>query len=178
MERLASSPGFRADFVETRHLSLLDAPLESRGTLYFLPQNQMARHVEHPEPAVMIASGSVVHMRDSYGTETLDLSGYPAAKRLIEQFSVTLRGDLRALRERYEVEFELEERRWVLKLKPRSVLLKKLIASIRLAGEGETLDSMVTVDSSGDRTDTRFRNVRAHYAFGSEERDRVFSLEP
>ena len=44
MGRLAESGGVRARFRETKHLSLLTAPLVSEGTLYFAPPDRFARH--------------------------------------------------------------------------------------------------------------------------------------
>ena len=54
MSRLARSGGVRARFRETKHLSLLTAPLVSEGTLHFAPPDRLARHTTHPGNASIV----------------------------------------------------------------------------------------------------------------------------
>ena len=126
----------------------------------------------------MIASGSVIQMRDAFGTETLNLDSYPVARRLIEHLTVVLRGDHAALEKRYKIDFELHDERWQLSLKPKSAVVGKLISSIELYGRGEVLGRMTVTDASGDKTETHFEKVSSRYRFEPDEIAAVFDLAP
>ncbi len=174
MERLRESPGFRADFVEVREIALLKEPLQTEGTLYFVPPDRLARVTHEPEPALMVIEGDRLLTRDALGVEELDLAAQPRARRLVDQLTVLLRGDLEALHEAYEARFSSENATWQLDLTPRDVVAREVIGRVSLRGERERLEEMQFIDASGDRTRTRFHNVDARYVFGEEELRQIF----
>jgi hypothetical protein len=174
MQRLASSPGFRADFREVREISLLRGPLESAGTRYLVPPDRLARHTHTPEPGLMLIEGDRLRTRDALGEEELDLAAHPRARRLVDQLTLLLRGDLPALRDAYEADFEAAGSGWSLVLVPRDVVAREIIGRISLHGEGEELLELRVVDASGDRTRTLFRNVDPRHRFGEDELHRAF----
>ncbi|NNL84642.1 MAG: outer membrane lipoprotein carrier protein LolA, partial [Myxococcales bacterium] len=134
MQRLASSPGFRADFREVREIALLREPLESTGTLYFVPPDRLARHTHSPEPGLMLIEGDRLRTRDALGEEELDLAAQPRARRLVDQLTLLLRGDLPALRDAYETDFDAAGSDWSLVLVPRDVVAREIIGRISLHG--------------------------------------------
>lgn len=174
MERLADSPGFRADFQEVREIALLREPLESEGTLYFLPPDRLARHTHRPEPGLLLIEGDRLRTRDSLGEEELDLAAQPRARRLVDQLTLLLRGDLPALRDAYDAAFDTDGAGWSLVLVPRDAVAREIIGRISLHGEGENLLELRVVDASGDRTRTLFRNVNPRHQFDEDELRRAF----
>ena len=59
---LSKAPGLYAHFREEKHITLLQAPLVSEGSIYFAPPSRFARHTEKPIKSVMIIDGNQLSM--------------------------------------------------------------------------------------------------------------------
>ena len=109
MQRMASTTGVRAEFREEKTLALLESPLVSEGTLYFIPPSRMARITTRPGASALVIDGERMSYTDEAGASDMDLAGNRVARTIVENFVVLFAGDLAALRERYRVEFESRE---------------------------------------------------------------------
>jgi outer membrane lipoprotein-sorting protein len=184
MALFAGSQGVRAEFSESRYLSILIEPIETRGTLYFSPPNYLARYTSQPDVSSIVADGRQVTLRDRTGTKTIDLGSSELARELVGSFAVLLRGDLAALNAGYEVELLSEKgddspltSPWILDLKPRSSEIRALIERTRIEGVGSRLTSMETLEKNGDRTLTTFSSVETGLEFDEEELEHLLSLK-
>lgn len=177
MERFAHSGGVAARFRETRQLTILSEPIESRGTLYFAPPDRLARHVTEPGEAKIVVRGDRVSFRDETGVQTLELGSSEVARAMVGNVMVLLRGDLEALRAQYEVGFEVTGQDWRLDLVPRDRVVRQLIERLRVDGRGNRLVRMESIETSGDVTITEFSDVEVGVDFSTGERADVFSVE-
>lgn len=175
MSGMAGTPGVVARFREVKELSLLTAPLESRGTLYFAPPDRLARLVEEPGRSRLVINGKRLLFQDAAGGEEVDLSDNPIAREYVSSFIVLFNGDLAALRERYAPTFRTQGPRWTLELLPRSRPLSKFVERVTLRGEGRVLTRMELVESDGDRTTTWFEEVETDHRFDDAESERIFA---
>ena len=180
MAGMAGARGVVAEFREVKELALLSAPLESRGVLHFVPPDRMVRRTLEPVPSELVVDGSRVVFRDGAGAggAPADLSADPSARQFVDNVTTIFRGDLAALRERYEVAFEADGPRWRLALTPRDPVVRHFVASLALEGEGEGLRQMVLVERDGDRTTTRFERVDADHVHTAEELRALFGDPP
>lgn len=174
MAGMARASGVLAEFREVKTLALLSAPIESRGVLHFVPPDRMVRRTLEPAPSWLVVDGGRVLFRDDSGEAPVDLSGDPSARQFVDHFTAIFRGDLAALRERYEVRFEAEAPRWRLVLEPRDALLRRFVASLTLSGDGEGMREMVLVERDGDRTTTIFGHVETDHVYTPEELATLF----
>jgi hypothetical protein len=174
MEGMARAKGVLAEFTETKELALLSAPIESRGVLHFIPPDRMARRTLAPAESSLVVDGKRVLFRDASGAAPVDLSGDPSAKEFVDNFTTIFRGDLAALRAKYDVRFESEPPRWRLVLEPKDAVLRRFVASVTLAGEGETMREMVLLERDGDRTTTRFGRVETDHVYSPAETEALF----
>jgi outer membrane lipoprotein-sorting protein len=171
---MASTSGVVADFREVKRLALLSEPLESRGTLYFVPPDRLARVTTTPTATRLVIDGDRFSFDDGTGSQAMDLSGNPVAREVVENFIVLFNGDLDALRRRYEPEFATGDDGWSLVLTPRASRLRNLVARVTLEGQGRALTRMTLLEAGGDTTTTHFEDVRSDYAFDAAELARVF----
>jgi outer membrane lipoprotein-sorting protein len=180
----ATSGGVRAEFQESRHLAILEAPLETEGVLYFAPPDRLARYTTRPGRTSIVVIGSGVTLRDETGVQRLDLESSEVARSLIDNLAILLRGDLDAMRERYEIRFRANAEPddasrdtsvWTLDLVPRSRVVRSLIERIRVEGRGGKLSAMETLEANGDRTVTAFTAVETGLDFQAEDLARFFS---
>ena len=176
MRRFAASGIVRARYQETRHLSILEAPIETEGVLYFAPPDWLARYVSRPGSASVVVRGDRAVFRDETGYQLIDLDASDVARYFVENFIVLLRGDLAALQARYRTSFRSGEHGWQLDLEPRSALGQSVIKSVRVTGRTE-LREMETRETTGDRTVTVFSDVETDVDMAPAELERIFSLD-
>jgi outer membrane lipoprotein-sorting protein len=174
MAGMARARGVVAEFRETKELALLSAPLESRGVLYFEPPDRMLRRTLEPARSDLLVNGKRVAFEDAAGAAPVDLSSDPSAREFVDNFTTIFRGDLDALRRRYDARFESDASGWRLVLEPKDPLLRRFVASLTLSGAGESMREMVLVERDGDRTTTRFDRVETDHVFTPEESAALF----
>jgi len=174
MHHMATTSGVRAEFHEVKKIALLEQPLESDGTLYFIPPARMARITRAPGATSLVIDGARMSYRDATGGNSVDLSGNRVARTIVENFVVLFNGDLDALREHYNVGFDAQGARWQIWLVPKGPPLAQLIASIELRGNGPAMEQMGLVEKEGDRTTTYFHDVVTDTRFSPEELSRIF----
>ncbi len=178
MQRMASTTGVRAEFREEKTLALLEAPLVSEGTLYFIPPSRLARITTRPGASALAIDGKRMSYTDEAGASDVDLAGNRVARTIVENFVVLFAGDLAALRERYHVEFQGEKLRWRMQLTPKAAPLSQFIAGVELRGVGPALEAMTIREADGDQTLTRFLRVETDTRFTPEELARLFPPGP
>lgn len=178
MRSLATTSGVRAEFHEVKEIALLERPLESVGTLYFVPPQRVAHFTTKPMRSAFVVDGSRLSFRDETGSESVDLSASLIARTVVEHFVVLFNGDLEALRGRYDVGFQAQGPRWKLELVPRDANVRAVISRVELWGLDAALDQLVLSEAGGDRTVTTFDNVRTDLRFSEAELARIFSLDP
>ncbi len=178
MRGMASSPGVIARFVETKHLSLLDRPLESQGILYFVPPDRMVREVTRPGSSRLVIDRGRLAIRDEAGAQDLDLERNPLVREVIDSFIVLFGGDLPALERRYQLDFEVAEPSWRLLLVPRASTVRRLIARVEIRGDRTGLRELSLFEQDGDRSVTRLVEVDARHRFTERELGELFGDAP
>jgi outer membrane lipoprotein-sorting protein len=178
MARLAGSGGVEAHFRESRQLTILSEPIESRGVLYFAPPDWLARHVTEPGEAKVVVRDDRVSFRDETGVQVLELGSSEVARAMVGNVIVLMRGDLVALTSQYRVGFEVDGESWKLDLEPRDRVVRQLIERLRVEGHENRLVRMESVETSGDVTVTEFSAVKVGVDFSPEARAEIFSIQP
>jgi len=176
MEGLATTSGVVARFHETKELRLLSAPLESRGMLYFVPPDRLARVTTAPDSSRLVIDGERFAYRDEAGGEAADLSSSPIAREFVRSFIVLFNGDIEALRAHYDPDFDVEGESWSLRLRPHSRPLAGFVKRITLSGTGRMLERIEMLETDGDRTVTTFSRIRVDHRFDQSELDRIFAI--
>ena len=174
LSHMATTRGVVAEFREIKTLKLLDAPLETRGTVYFAPPDRLARVTRTPAETRLVLDGGRMHTEDAAGARDVDLAANPVARSFAENLIVLWRGDKAALEKIYSLDFQSAGPRWQLALAPRGSPLDRFLRSITLRGEGSAMREMEVVETDGDRTQTLFEKTDVDHAFGDEESRAIF----
>ena len=157
---LRAMPGFAARFEEEKRIALLTEPLESKGSVHFVPPGRLVRRVESPHPSLLLLESEKLVFTDATGTERFDLGANAMARVFAHTFTDILAGDLERLRATYEIVFHPETKApWLLELTPRDASLARAISGLRLRGRGLALVDLEVREGSGDATITRFSDV-------------------
>ncbi|MFI5315832.1 MAG: outer membrane lipoprotein carrier protein LolA [Myxococcota bacterium] len=174
LSHMAGTRGVVAEFHEIKTLKLLDAPLETRGTIYFVPPDRLARVTRQPAETRLVLDGGRMRFQDAAGGRDVDLSENPVARSFSENLMVLWRGDRAALESIYTLEFHSEASRWQLALTPRHAPLDRFLRSITLRGDGAVMQDMELIESDGDKTETIFDKSDVEHAFGDDEARAIF----
>lgn len=177
LQRMASTPGVEAIYVESKELSLLAVPLASRGVIYFVPPDRFARFTTEPGFSSLVVDGGGVHFREGRDGEDVDLSGSPMARGFVESFMVLWSGDRTKLTRLYELELEgggAGDPGWTLRLSPRHAPLSRMIRVITLRGDAGGTRAMTVEEKDGDRTVTTFERVDPERVFAETELLHIF----
>jgi len=174
LRHMATTRGVVAEFREVKVLALLDAPLETKGTLYFVPPDKLARVTTAPAATRLVLDGKRMRFEDETGVNDVDLAENPVARQFADNLIVLWRGDRAALEAIYKLDFQADGARWTLALTPLGAPLDRFIRSLRLSGDGQTMHEMELVETDGDRTQTVFAKTEVDRAFGAEEERAIF----
>ncbi len=152
MALLAEHPHGRASFVETRHLALLDRPLEARGELIYRPPDRLERHAHQPREESAILDGDTLTLVREGRRRELSLSENPQLGLLIDSLRAVLAGDRERLEARYVVSHAGIPDAWVLDLVPKEAALSPTLRRIHLVGRGGRLTRFELIETDGDRS--------------------------
>ena len=178
LSHMATTSGVVAEFREVKTLKLLDAPLETRGTVYFAPPDKLARVTRQPAESRLVLDGNRMRFQDAAGTRDIDLAENPVARTFADNLIVLWRGDKAALDRIYAMSFKADGARWQLELTPRHAPLDRFVRAIEMKGDGAAMKEMAVVETDGDRTETFFEKTDVAHVFGEDEARAVFGPRP
>jgi len=174
LAHMATTSGVVAEFREIKTLKLLDAPLETRGTIYYAPPDRLARVTREPAETRLVLDGNRMRFQDAAGARDVDLADSPVARAFADNLIVLWRGDKAALEKIYTLDFHADGPRWQLALAPRHAPLDRFVRTINLKGDGPAMREMEVVETDGDRTQTLFEKTDVAHVFGEEEARAIF----
>lgn len=162
MRQLAEQRGGEARFSETRHLDVLDAPVQSSGVLRFRAPDRLEKITERPRPESLVLDGDTLTVTREARRHVLRLADYPQAAAFVDSIRSTLAGDHAALERTYALHLSGARERWTLSLLPRDPKLAELVLRITIHGSDASLAEIVIVQADGDRSVMTIRDaVRA-----------------
>lgn len=167
--RFSKAEGFSANFVETKKIAFLKAPLTNEGRIYFAPPARFARHVDKPTKSSLYIDGDQLVVVDGSGRKNIDLEATPAVKELLQSVLHLLAGKRAEIERAYRLEFSSTARDWTLVLTPKNEKLRGILKQLRFSGSGESLGEMKLVEASGDTSTLVFSQVRHGRKFTEAE---------
>ena len=142
----------RSAFAEARFMKVLSEPLVTSGQLAWLGGDKLERRVDKPKSETFtIADGEVTQQRQGRSARHFSLKRAPQLKGLLDSFVAVLSGDAARLSQDFQVTHLGEPSGlWTLFLAPRDPRVAKTVASIRIAGKGDTARCMAMAEPDGD----------------------------
>jgi hypothetical protein len=153
MQNLGRVQSSEGRFTESKHLSILEAPLESSGTLVYRAPGRLEKHTLTPEPETLILdNGQLVLESVKRGwRKSFSLREYPVIWAFVESIRSTLAGDLPMLQRFYTVELEGGVSGWQLRLRPREPEMQAVVDEVRISGSGTWINQIETLETGGNR---------------------------
>ncbi|MEO8485925.1 MAG: LolA-related protein [Betaproteobacteria bacterium] len=142
----------RVRFVDVRTIASLGTPVERRGTLAYAKPSTLEMVVETPLAERLSIVGGTMTIESRGATRVVDLSRGEPLFAWIEGIRATLAGDEAALRKHFDPTVSGTIDRWTLRLAPRDLRLRSLVAGIAISGERERVRVIEVEEASGDHS--------------------------
>lgn len=154
MRDLAQVKSARARFVERKHVTLLNAPLESSGTLVYTAPGRLEKHTLAPRPESLVLERDRLTLENKALNQhrTIVLQDQPVIWAFVEGIRSTLAGDLATLSRFYQVTLDGSERQWRLTLKPIEQDMRNVVSEIRIGGSRNRVNTIEIIETQGDRS--------------------------
>ena len=154
MQELAQVKSTRARFVERKDIAILNAPLESSGTLHYTAPDKLEKHTLAPraESLVLDRDRLTLESKARNQRRTFALRDHPEIGAFVESIRSTLAGDLATLSRYYQVALDGAQSRWQLTLKPTEPAMQRVVSEIRFEGSGNAIGSIEITETNGDRS--------------------------
>ncbi len=151
--RFAAVGSSNARFVETREVSLLNAPLESSGTLTYRRPDFLEKRTLQPQAESLRLEADRLSLTQADGaSRTLSVSSMPEIQTYVESIRATLRGDVPTIMRFYEVALEGTAQDWRMQLTPRADEARAAVQRIVIAGREAVIRRIEILQADGDRS--------------------------
>ena len=152
MAALAARGSAEAQFTERRYVPVLDAPVQSSGTLRFVAPDRIEKHTLAPRAESLVLAGDQLTLQQGTRTRSLALGDLPDQGLAINSLRGTMAGDLAALRRGWNVELRGEHRQWTLELTPLASGVKQYIDAVQIDGRQDQIDRIEIRQADGVRS--------------------------
>lgn len=152
MAALAARGSTDATFTERRYVPVLDAPVQSSGTLRFVTPDRIEKHTLQPRAESLVLAGEQLTLQQGQKTRTLALADLPDNGLAINSLRWAMAGDLAALRRGWTVTLHGDRRLWTLSLAPASQAVAQYIESVLIEGRQDQIDRIEIRQADGVRS--------------------------
>ncbi len=152
MAALAARGNADATFTERRYVPILDAPVQSSGTLRFVAPDRLEKHTLQPRAESLVLAGDQLTLQQGQRTRRLALTDLPDSGLAINSLRGTMAGDLASLRRGWTVTLHGEQRIWTLSLTPVSQPVAQYIEAVLIEGRQDQIDSIEIRQADGVRS--------------------------
>lgn len=154
MQDLAQVKSARGRFVERKYLAILNAPLDSSGTLVYTAPARLEKITLLPkaESLVLDQDKLVIEYKDRNQRRTLALQEYPVIWAFVESIRSTLAGDLKTLHRFYLTSLEGSADKWRLSLIPADAKMHSVVKEINIGGSRNRVRAIEIIEAEGDRS--------------------------
>lgn len=174
LKRFQSLKTLSCSFEETKHIALLSTPLVSTGEIHYHRDWGLLRSVDAPVASSALLKGDALYLLEGAPGEgrsakTIDLSTNPMLRAFVDSFRALLAGDEASLRRHYRLSLTQGEGRFALEMTPLDARVQKLMKALVVegkvaAGHRQDIEKMTLQETSGDRSVTVLKAVRANAA--------------
>lgn len=168
----------RAAYTDSKEIALLDAPLVSRGRIFYQRPDRLHMATESPSrQAVTLVGNRVKVVQQDLGRqESMDLGTSDVAKAVVSNILLVLGGRIDTLSDLYRCTAAPDADDWRLELVPLREPMTKVVRrmQVRVAGDG-TLREVRVEEPDGDASTMTFTGADANRPFTDEEVRSYFS---
>lgn len=151
----------QADFVQTKHMKMMDDETESRGRVYFKAPQVLKWEYSEPYDYKVLFKEGQLHIDDEGQKSTENTSSNGLFEKLGKLVSGTVNGKLLEDAHNFDITYYREGAGTWARVKPKDQKLSRIFSEILLEFDSEkVIKSVKLQEDSGDYTLIQFENVR------------------
>lgn len=140
-------------FTERKYLSILNEPLTLQGRVHYRAPDYVRKEFDDPDSENFEVRGDELTIEFPDGRRRdLSIDEHPVLRAFVESYRATLAGDEDTLKRYFLVELAGSMNAWELRLTPRQAELADYLSAVIMRGRNSTVDSVETLEASGDRS--------------------------
>lgn len=150
MNLLKQNGSMKARFVESKHVKVLDAPVESSGELSYIAPHRLEKKILKPRAEIMVLEGDVLSMERGNTKRSMNLSDHPEIGAMVQSMRAALGGDKAAMEKYFDASLSGTRQRWRLSLTPRSTKAMTGLRQIQMVGDDNYVHTIEVWLRDGD----------------------------
>lgn len=161
-ETAAALRSMKCEFVQTKHLSLLNEKMVSTGQMHYKQENLLRWEYLRPYTYTFVFSNNRVMLRSSQKTDVIDVKANRLFQEITRIMVNSVTGKCLSDQKEFQVTMYLRGDQWIAKLIPQKKEIKQLFSSISLCFDpGKAMVSEVEMtEKSGDITHITLENIK------------------
>jgi len=161
LKDLAKINHINAEFEEIKSINILENKIKLSGLLEYRAPDSITKKTLQPTSELFVVKGNDLHIKNAAGEETdLLLTNYPVVEMFVEAYRGLLAGNLKKLRNYYEVQFTGNIKHWTITLTPIEEEALELISIITAEGIGENIHKVIINEANGDSSIMQIKNTQ------------------
>lgn len=148
----------QAPFTQTRIIGLLASEVKSEGKLTLVSPDRLRWELFPPDAVTYWIGPEGLAMRNEDGVTKVGKAAAGRFASVLGDLLIMLGGDMRKLRERYEIAVKQKGDTLLLQAKPKDAEVRKHVSKLRMKakGNGETIQRIEIHEKGGDQSIIRF----------------------
>lgn len=160
----AALQSMKCEFVQTKHLSLLNEKMISTGQMHYTQENKLRWEYTKPYAYTFILSNNKVMLQSSQKTDVIDVKSNKLFQEITRIMMNSVTGKSLTDNEDFQVTMYKQDKQWIAKLVPQKKEIKQMFSLITLYFDPiKTMVSEVEMtEKSGDITHIALKNIQTN----------------
>ncbi len=161
----ASKSTIKSDFVQTKHLSLLEDKISSKGKFFFKQQNKVRIEYTEPYTYLLVMNEGAILVKDDQKTNRINTKNSKMMQSVNRIIVDCMSGNVFSNPD-FSVEGYENGRQYLLSLSPTNEAMKQIFVRIDVYMDKNRLDvvRLKMVEPGGDFTDMEFQQIQHNIA--------------
>lgn len=158
----------QCDFVQTKHLKLLNDEMVSRGKMYYQKSNKLRWEYTSPYQYTFILNDSKVLIKNQQRNDVIDVKQNALFREIARIMMNSVVGKSLSDDKDFKVEIADDAAEWVATLTPKQKHIRQMFQKIHLYFGKQTamVTKIVLAENNGDKTVIKLTNVKTNGTLG------------
>ena len=152
----------QCDFVQTKHLKMLDEKMVSKGKMSYQQGNKLRWEYTSPYSYIFILNENKVVIKNKYRSDEINIQQNKMFKEIVRIMMNSVVGKCLSDEKRFKVDLSVAGNEWIAGLTPQSKDMRQMFKKINIHFDKKAM--MVSVvelfESNGDKTLIELKNVQ------------------
>ena len=158
------------DFMQFKHLVIMDEPLVSSGKFYFMQDDKVCLDYTQPSPYLIVLNGQKVKIATGGKSNVYDMSSYQMVTVMKSMLSSCLLGDFSGVGRDYRMSVSEDRTVYQVEIEPLNRNIKRYLQKIEITFDKKDLsvNQLIVREPSGDYTRHVFNNKNFNTSFSEQ----------